>query len=661
MVAIVFALGLAVSATPAAADCTIVPTLRVGSKGASVSCMQSIVGAKADGSFGPMTKASVMAYQASHGLTADGVVGPKTVAVMMGGAVSGNFPAGCTSASGFSMTTGVPCTSGPSTGIPAGCTSATTGFSVTTGKPCNGSTGSTGGTSTGPLTGGAGDVTITSGADTESSVTEGDGATKVDNFKVKAEGGDVQVDNVKVEFVNNDGGSSTRFSRYADTVTIYEGSTKVGSADVADFTKDGSTYSKSISLSGAVVRENAKNDFFVEVTPIAHIDGADDTNDWSVSITQVRFEDATGAILTGDVSDLDDQSFNFESLATSGDVKGKVSTTGPTVGDVVVSDTGTTSDVPLLKITVKAQGSAMTWDTLTVDLDTTGVDNDGQMISNLKLVEGTSASGNEIDSQSVSTTGGNDDQTITFTSSDDVTIAQDATKTYTVFGKIKQIDTDSGDDAVFDQGDSVSVTMSDPTDSGNFNLEDSNGDNVDVTGSATGETQTFKSQGVSVALDSAPTPTVDAKVSDVSTDDTGKFVLNFNVTANDETVFIPLSVHNDTDLANGVSFVIQNASTGATYTPGAGSTAGTVLEQVGSQSGVIFHAAGCGGADCLEISDGSTANFRLTAYEDPAATGTYRLQLVSVNFKADSAGAVDTQNNVTPVQNFRSGSIQIGN
>ncbi len=246
VVAALFVGVFATTATSANADCTITPTLRVGSKGASVSCLQSIVGATADGSFGPKTKVAVMAYQASHGLTADGVVGPKTVAVLMaGGAVSGNFPAGCTSAAGYSVTTGAKCTSGPSTGLPAGCSS-TTGFSVTTGAKCDGS--STGGSvSTGPLTGGAGDATITSASDTESEVSEGDGATKVLNFKVKADGGDIQVDSVKVT-LENTGSGSTRLNRYLDTVTVYEGSTKVGSADVADFTKDGNVYSKSISV-----------------------------------------------------------------------------------------------------------------------------------------------------------------------------------------------------------------------------------------------------------------------------------------------------------------------------------------------------------------------------------------------------------------------------
>jgi hypothetical protein len=48
------------------------------------------------------------------------------------------FPAGCSSALGYSITTGLPC-SGTSvaTSMPAGCTTAL-GFSVTSGVPCSG-------------------------------------------------------------------------------------------------------------------------------------------------------------------------------------------------------------------------------------------------------------------------------------------------------------------------------------------------------------------------------------------------------------------------------------------------------------------------------------------------------------------------------------------
>lgn len=55
-------------------------TLSVGVKGKSVYVqrVQRVVGAKADGIYGPVTKSRVMVWQGSHGLTKDGVVGKAT-------------------------------------------------------------------------------------------------------------------------------------------------------------------------------------------------------------------------------------------------------------------------------------------------------------------------------------------------------------------------------------------------------------------------------------------------------------------------------------------------------------------------------------------------------------------------------------------------------
>ena len=138
-VAIMFVGVVAVNAKTASADTcsTGTVTLRVGSKGEAVKCLQAAVGVSADGSFGPKTKAAVVAFQSINGLVADGLFGNKSRAVLVAnGGVSGSFPAGCASASGYSSTTGQACYAIPSsTTLPAGCTSSA-GYSPTTGASC---------------------------------------------------------------------------------------------------------------------------------------------------------------------------------------------------------------------------------------------------------------------------------------------------------------------------------------------------------------------------------------------------------------------------------------------------------------------------------------------------------------------------------------------
>ena len=84
-------------------------------------------------------------------MTADGVFGPKSLAAFGGSMTMTTLPAGCTSTSGFSPTTGANCSTGVTTTtrtLPAGCVSAT-GYSSLTGQPCSASTTPVG---TGPLT-----------------------------------------------------------------------------------------------------------------------------------------------------------------------------------------------------------------------------------------------------------------------------------------------------------------------------------------------------------------------------------------------------------------------------------------------------------------------------------------------------------------------------
>jgi len=59
------------------------PTIKQGDKSDAVARWQSIVGVKADGSFGPLTHAKTVEWQRVRGLTPDGVVGPKTWAAAL--------------------------------------------------------------------------------------------------------------------------------------------------------------------------------------------------------------------------------------------------------------------------------------------------------------------------------------------------------------------------------------------------------------------------------------------------------------------------------------------------------------------------------------------------------------------------------------------------
>jgi hypothetical protein len=325
-------------------------TLKVGSTGVFVSTLQSFVGAIADGSFGPMTKAKVMVWQAANGLTADGVFGPMSKAKANAESVGvGTWPSGCSSNTGYSITTGLSCST--STAYPAGCNS-TVGYSPTTGAKCDGAT--TGG-STGPLTGGAGTLDLTTTTTSvEGTATEGKANVKVLGFKAEASDSDIALTNVKLVLKNCENGCSSaattseKLADYLDSVKVMMGTTEVGSADAADFTRESATpdtYTKSIALSGAVIKEGDKNTFWVEVSS-----GSIDTEDldalWNVDVVSIRYTDATGVVLSDDsmAGDLD-KTFSYESSSANDNIAVKTDTANPDASSVEVKTNDSVNDV----------------------------------------------------------------------------------------------------------------------------------------------------------------------------------------------------------------------------------------------------------------------------------------------------------------------------
>ena len=594
--------------------------------------------------FGSKTKSAVMAFQSAKGLKADGIVGVQTgtaLAALTGGSVA--LPAGCTSTTGYSTTTGQPCTS--TANYPAGCTSSV-GYSPTTGQPCNGSTN---GGSNGPLSGTAGDITVSSyTSGLETNVGEGDSNKKVLGFEIEADAGsDVAISSVKVNFENT-GSGSKRLTRYADTISIWDqNGNKVGSSSASDFSESSNVYSRSISLSNVVIRADQKMRFYVAVTADSNIDSADYSADsWTATLDSVRFNDASGAILTESLGTSIQRTFNFTSLATANDLELKVglSSSNLKAQTVKVSTTSSTNNVELLKFTMKAQGGAMHVDQIPV-LFTTNDNNLSDVTGNVTLnIDGSSFSETVSTSSSASTT-------ITFDDLD-LDLSADETITGTITADINSVTGYIEGTTLMASIPSNYVTQ---TSYIYIDAEDVNGDQLvtgDRSGSATGELMSFRSTGVNAKMG---TPVLTTTPGAQGVYDQARYVIPVSVTSFGNTLYMGqtlqlVGTNSTVSSTNAFGFAFQKSAapttdvvSGVTYT--ATISPDTAYNDVTTESGAF------------RLDDGQTKHFTITVNIYGGNTAAeYRVALDHIKTFTDSSLSTGASPSaLLPAEQYRTG------
>jgi peptidoglycan hydrolase-like protein with peptidoglycan-binding domain len=599
-------------------SCTFTRALTIGASGADVTCLQQAliaggfsIPAGATGYFGEQTRSAVAAWQASRGVSpAAGYFGPISQA-------SWNL-----NAPGTPTTPGTP-------------------------------------PSSGGLQGGAGDITVTErSSGTQNDVLEGENDVRVLGFDIQAEGSDVRITSVRVE-LNHTGNGSRRLERYADEVCIFMGNRSVGCAEVRDFSRSSNVYSRNIPVD-AIVRNNNTERFYATVSALRNVDSNDVGENWVIGVGTIRFTDATGAIITdttGDgVSGGDNgpisATFTFEDLTSTGDVRLRVTEDDADVNDartIQVSETSDTNNVELLSFNIEARGSDMELESMVFEISSSGA-GVTEIANDFRLMMGNTEVGRAIIDRDCD--GGNDgfginadtDICVRIVDLDDdnAVIDRGDTEGFTLVADINDLEGN------FTAGDSfTSVTLN----ASDIEAENENGDTVtNLTGSANSGPFTFQSSGLTATVTSTPTPTILQGAADITSDDRGQFVMEFNVTAFENTSWVQLTAASSTNAAAddlGVAFYVENASTGAQVT---GGTSNAILERV---------SGGTVQGDYVRINDGQTARFRLTVSYDPVATGFYRVQMHAIGFNQSGASPANMQQVLTPESSYQSASIQI--
>src|SRR3989338_9036212 len=556
-------------------------SLRQGSSGSQVVALQQTLGGLvADGAFGPLTKAAVMAYQSANGLVADGVVGPMTGAALSG---AGPVASGCSAGQTYNPLTGALCSSGA---LPAGCLAGYE-FSPTTGASCTG-----GAAPSGPLTGGAGSI---EDADFVSSLTGEEVGEDAEDVKVAGldidadDGSDIQLTAVRLDFTVGD--ADQDFEDYASEVSLWFEGEEVARADADDF-NDGNNYDKTLSLSdGAVIKAGDTGQLVVAVTGIGNLDTNDVGETWTVEFESIRYEDASGAIITdnatGDINGVT-RTFSFESFATSADTELKIAEKTGSAADAINKahminshPTESADNVKLLSFTLEAVGdSDIEIREFLADFVVTGATNvDGVIQGNSSPAARLFLDGEEygtaayVDADGV--TVGADEEIMW----DDVNYTIKAGDKIDAYIEVDLNDT-TGATAIddLDQGDTIlaQITATQRAALTDIDVRDETGTQLavaDITGTATGEAN----QIYDVMFTLATSGWSDAGVRKggaVTLDDQVTFNLAFTVTAVDGDVYIDNSCTEDAD---GTLVVADDAVDGFSFFQTTGTLASIAL------------------------------------------------------------------------------------
>ena len=683
MLVAVLAVGAFALATTASAQQAIITvsdvqyaaTVQLGSSGQAALIWQRFLNGYSttaqlveDGKFGPLSVAQAKAWQSSRGLSADGVLGAMSRAAAMAqismNAPASAFAAGCTSYSGYSTSTGLSCaqnipasypaccssnsgfsvTTGQScavsTSLPAGCSS-TVGYSSTTGAKCDG-----GSTASGPLAGGAGDITISAlSTYGDEQVGEDEEDVKVLAFEIEADDeSDIDITSVKVELNQQDATNSEDMNDYMTSVSVWMGSDKVGEADEDNFSEStGHVWSKSISLDGAVVRAGETEKFYLAISALPNMDSGDiDDDDWQIGISSVRFLDAEGVSSTDSLTlDIDDnviddtleEEFDFASFATAADVELKAALNDSddeiNQGHVINVETGTTetSDVELLSFTLKADGSDVNIAEIPVIL--TAIDSalavldESTVFTSAKLMYGDE----EVSTKDVVAGG------ITTFDDLDIDIADGETAEFKVVVDLQDLT------GALDPGDQLKAEL-DATRVDLIDASDESGEDLatgDLTGTALGEYSSVYDSGIMLELVSVSkekTHTADTTVDD---EDQGTFKVVFDATAFDASMFIDFATEDDAD-ANTAADDAGEGVDYEVYEDGANGTADDASYEVLSDILESSSTDTDDTATSFAIDEDTTRRFTLTVVLEPDTTGsadsngTYELRLDSVNW-----------------------------
>ncbi len=462
---------------------------------------------------------------------------------------------------------------------------------------------------------------------------EGAEDTEIAEITVEAVDGDIEVDRMTFTIVGQSTPTEDEPWEVFDTITLWVDGDMIGEFDASDEDAyldedDGEFRFSGLDL---VLNEDEEVDITVAASVQGDVDGAGTDADWRLTATEVRFFDADGVAdddATTDELPTAQADFSIVAEGEGDELTVKSSSEDPDATTLQLEDDETSEFMTIFAFELDASDSDGDVEVsgLTVDVDAT---EDGTtatstifLINDAQLV---------IDGETY------DDVTITngttgnylFDFEDEVVIDAEGSVTVEFQVEFEALDADF-------EGATVQASV----DGGDVDAE--GGDDITVEGSSTGDEHTLRTEGAILEV-TEMSETIKENTDGSTTDDEGVFEIEFEVTAFENDLYIDDTATRGTAESNtGLNFQL--------LVGGTATTAGTAVATVDSD-------AELDGARYL-VSEGETETFTLTVEFDPNITGSYKLQLYSVNFNDTNADA-DTQQLALPEEDYETDSLTI--
>lgn len=566
LIAVAVGVAVAFSATVASAA-TYTRDLTIGSTGADVSSLQATLVSKGKlvmpagvsmGYFGSLTKTALASYQASAGIApAVGYFGPITRA---------HFNA-------MSDDNGGDDDNGDDDGDDE-------------------------------LQGGEGDIKDFNILGNPSDEDLNEGETKnVYGFEVEVEDSDIRVERVEI-LASSTRTVTTKSNEpwdYIESAVLYMGDEEVASVDGLDdedawdeeSTNDTYTF-RFDDIDGAVINEDDTEKFYVEFTAVDGLDSDDEGGSFDIALADEGFRavDAEGIDLYEQSTVSETREVTFEG-PDSGDLDISIDDEDNLDRTVFVDEDTETESVEIMRFTIEANASDNTIDELDVVLATTTstTTHIANVVSSLRL----EVDGDEISSESVPNVDtGN--ATVTFDNlEDDFAVEEDDEIEVVVYADIEAQEGNYGEGYAFE----ASVAGS------SIDAQDSEGDDVTVSGTVTGGEVELRVNGMVVEFVSSEENVTTATVA--GNPDTVQFLLKFEVTANGDDIYVDgdtVATATPSTLTDGIAWATTSDTTTATGTP-----ATAVLTATDGYKSSDTNTAG---NKLFKINDGSSRTFTLS-------------------------------------------------